>query len=1378
MATINSEKFAGIKHFSDPSAWVGGVVPTGSGDIAIIESAFTQINDGNGVRCWAGVTSSIRVDTTSGFPATSGSFYAYTYQTSDYVKIDYDAVNGDDYFTNCTIDHTYVSWSNAASGSLRDGKAYGTLRNNAPVFRTDHTQIVLSGSNEWVIGEVRVRDHGCFTIKDTATIKLDSTTKDAYIEVEDGKFEMKDQTTAILTGSTERNSCLVYKDGFDYSQVIVSGSSDLRKRTTVSSNVASGSGIIPVASSTGFAAGDIISVYSDDDYFTQKDNRDNTNSEYDPYYYNATGSVFPYYHASIEKDEDEVLYVRSVNGNNLNVSKVYANEGTIISASAAMNKRTYQRAHGRSASGFTGNKTSIQVRSENNQFEVGQKVLIGNSVYTILEAGDKLIHYKTVDFTAGANLNDFYIDTFIGSGSSAEYKQHANVITGSRLEVSGSVVGTNSYYHNFFLKNTKLRDYKVTVTGSLLRQATNAYGSSGDYNGNRMFAVIGNANPYDRGRVRPFYSRLYYARESYIGCYGDKVYYGNRADYYNDLDSDKLILSSSITSGNREGDVVIEMSNLREHSEFYYQGQLLNTGVMNKKAGTIALHLRREGACIKKLTVEEYVQELVLDTTDSISVGTKIYHTGTEVVHPSGQNVVKLMSTITNLRGFTDIARGYSEGTDITTTSPIPIQLSNNGDTDLYQNSNTTDRRNRHMFLFESTTHDDGHYQVDTTGNGYWDINLGQNVTLDAIGIAYYYVTSNRGNNNSLLRVGVEYSSDGSNWSTAKTNAADPRLSNMAGDNRIYQFTQITARFLRIHVGGTSNNNRNYINHFSIYNFNGRGNTIEVNNSSDIAVNDTIAFYNPRGHRGQAYHSSGLHNNFRSEVLAGNKSLSDYPGSCSYMYTVTGKSGNVLTLDRLIEGIEIHHDTGVMKMDRAITVKSAAGTNNLIPFGLYHSDSSSQSQKIIFNNVFAKSLGGGSRERMYKYAYSYSTLWELSNCALNAVEQSNDYSNASGEYRKNNVWITHGSFANAGSRMYKDHKIHGEIFPSLYNFYFRNVHSTTQIYSGNFVSGPRYFYVNSHSTPYDAGAGEFVVRNNVLNWNDYMNLDFNSYNGMSTAPRKFEWYDNVETAAGNGYKRHYSPYLRTESSKNKRVEGSRQYPKVVNSGYIVRTEGNFTDSQQMGTDYLEMDPYFDKLTTNRRPYLVDNGRRMIIRNRDKRHQYDIINLGLNRVQPILVGASFSVHSQQAIRVQQKMTYKHNFGTYFNEYLGSPESTNNNIRGLLIYKGRTVKGDSSPVSMTYTDFSFDESFTAEPGNYLYIMMQRSRAYTLNLLTFKNMSFSVTGDTPDHLEIDYNGFEAYKVLNRPDKIVTATLFGNPKAPKKLATRGVIKLRKFKF
>ena len=255
----------------------------------------------------------------------------------------------------------------------------------------------------------------------------------------------------------------------------------------------------------------------------------------------------------------------------------------------------------------------------------------------------------------------------------------------------------------------------------------------------------------------------------------------------------------------------MEMEAFNEFIEWTYQGQKMTEGVQHRKAGAIGIQIRKEGACIKRFTVEEYIQELVLDTSDSISAGTKIYLTGTEVVHSSGQRVVKLASSITDMRGFKNISSQYALGTDITTGSCIPTQLSNNGDTDLYLNSNTTDRRARHSVLFYYDTANDAQYQVASSGTAFWDMNLGQEVTLDAIGISFHYTTPEENANASVTNIGVEYSSDGHNWSTAKATAADPRLSIMANDYRIYQFSQITARFLRIHVGGTSANNNNYI---------------------------------------------------------------------------------------------------------------------------------------------------------------------------------------------------------------------------------------------------------------------------------------------------------------------------------------------------------------------------------------------------------------------------------------------------------------------------------------------------------------------------------------------------------------------------------------
>ena len=100
-------------------------------------------------------------------------------------------------------------------------------------------------------------------------------------------------------------------------------------------------------------------------------------------------------------------------------------------------------------------------------------------------------------------------------------------------------------------------------------------------------------------------------------------------------------------------------------------------------------------------------------------------------------------------------------------------------------------------------------------------------------------------------------------------------------------------------------------------------------------------------------------------------------------------------------------------------------------------------------------------------------------------------------------------------------------------------------------------------------------------------------------------------------------------------------------------------------------------------------------------------------------------------------------------------------------------------MTFTDLNFNETFTAEPGDYLFILLQRGRMYNQKIFTYKNASFIVTGDDPSKIEITGNGFDQHKLLKRPDKIAANKFITNaPKTHKRLATRGTVKLRKFKF
>ena len=80
-------------------------------------------------------------------------------------------------------------------------------------------------------------------------------------------------------------------------------------------------------------------------------------------------------------------------------------------------------------------------------------------------------------------------------------------------------------------------------------------------------------------------------------------------------------------------------------------------------------------------------------------------------------------------------------------------------------------------------------------------------------------------------------------------------------------------------------------------------------------------------------------------------------GGITTYYTVTAKTGNVITVDRSIEGKLLHYDTMVVKLDRAIQIYSESH----IPFGPYGSNGNVDEQvSCELVNFTALSMGNGS----------------------------------------------------------------------------------------------------------------------------------------------------------------------------------------------------------------------------------------------------------------------------------------------------------------------------------------------------------------------------------------------------------------------------------
>ncbi len=945
MATITTVSDGGKYHWNDPNAWSGGVVPTGSGDIAQIRHAFTQINSGSGYSYWEGVRSKIVVDNASAFADTSGSFFTWISPSMKRVQITYDSKSGND-LQFCKISQSYQAWEGGRIGITDSGSNVGYIPNDAHVF-TEPTTIYLSGSSTWHISRIIVQDQAEFIIKDNAHLRLDSTSNDSYVELQDGAFKMLDNTTASLAGTTERNSCLVHHSAYNYASVLISGSSDLRTRTSISTGTPKNVGTINVTDSSDFEEGDYISVYTEEsrEVVMTKDGQFNYHSEY--YRYHSSGSMFPAGGRKIKKkngkllDENETLKVAGKESGKLYVYQMFAKEGTVY-ATNSFNREKFLRERG-IINNFTGNKTEIRVRSNHNTFKEGETIVTSTGkAYKILKVDDILVPYKTVDFANGDNLHDhFTVNNFVGSGSGTQYKTNSDldIVSGSfGLTISGSSYGSSNFRKTFLLKNTKLRDYRITLSGSIIRPY------DGNVDTNRRVSIISGVDPYYAPtRDRDVYGSASHDRYTFTAMNGDILRVGNYPWGYNQVDMD-TINNSSLISGitsSRNGPFTLVQDCLREQENHFVNGVFTNNLIKGRQEGAVGFKLRHENAIIKSFKVQEYTQRLLLDTSDVIPVGTEIHEGATLTAHTAGQKVVKIASTIKDLRGYKNIFTQYYfapqvSGSSLVSypnmtdeTSITPQIFDNNGDKTLYLTSDTGDRRNAHHYMFNRNNRDDQYYQINSTSDGaFFTLNLGADVTFDAISVM---MANDNGSGRTVDNIGLSISNDGHTFTEVRSPAPDSRISYVQPSNRILHLSEaVTTKFIRLSLSGTSNSSNNYISHFGVHHFNGRGNSIELNNASDINVGDFIHFSNPQSETNSDYRSF-RNTSYRSRAQAGTDTETNCIGGVNNYYTVTAKSGNIITVNKDIATL-LWEDTLVTKINRSITIKSESH----IPFGLHY----------------------------------------------------------------------------------------------------------------------------------------------------------------------------------------------------------------------------------------------------------------------------------------------------------------------------------------------------------------------------------------------------------------------------------------------------------
>ena len=1400
MATITSVTDGGKYHWNDPNAWSGGVVPTGSGDIAQIRHTFTRINSGSGYSHFSdhdGVRERIVVDSTSGFASTSGSFFTWINPTMKKVQITYDRVDGNT-FRECRISQSYQAWEGGRIGITDSGSNVGYIPNDAPVF-TESTTIFLSGSSTWHIGRIIVQDQAEFIIKDNACLRLDSTSVDSYVELEDAVFKMLDNTTASLAGTTERNSSLVHHDGHNYASILVSGSSDLRTRTTLASSSVAGVATLFVDDSSNFAEGDYISVYTEQSRETRmtKDNRNNYNSEY--YRYHSSGSIFPQAGRKIKKkngkllDENETLVVAGTDTGKIYVHQFFGKEGDVF-ATNSFDRNQILRNRG-AIGNFTGRKTEISVRSNHNNFKIGDTIVTEDGkAYNILRVDDILIPYKTIDFANGDNLHDnFIVNNFVGSGSNTNFKvaTDLDIVSGSfGLTISGSTYGSSNFRKTFLLKNTKLRDYRITLSGSIIRP------HDGNVDTNRRVAIVGGIDPHQIMGDRDIHGARDIDRYTYTNVAGDVYRAGNYPYGYSQPDLD-LINDSEVVSGvtsSRNGPFTIVQDVLREQENHFYNGVHMVNLVKSHHQLGVGFKLRHENAIVKSFVVQEYAQRLLLDTSDSVPVGTELYEGATLVPHTAGQKIVTIGHSIEDLRGYKNLFNYYYADT-VSGSAPIsypnltdedsvaPLIFDNNGSKTLNLTSNTSDRRNTHMYLFSRNNRDDQYFRLNSNNAGsYFTLNLGADVTFDAIGIQMF---NDDGGGHSLGAIGILVSNDGHTFTEVREAAADTRVSYVQPSNRILHLAggAVTAKFIKVTLSGTSDSTSNYITKFSVHHFNGRGNSIELSSASDINVGDLISFHNPQGEQKVDYRKY-RNASYKSRANAGTDTETNSIGGVHNYYTVTAKSGNVITVNKQI-ATALWEDTIVAKVNRSITIKSESH----IPFGFHYASAIDEQRSYEYYNVACLNLGSNSRERLYWYHYPDGAINDVQNCYFNYSEPGELYMQAGGMVFLNNVFLNGRVQYLTFNRDNSDAVVHGNIidaydYAGIYNSVGQNL-----LHTGNIQLSRRYFWVQGHSGTDYTNIGLSIARGNYFRPTDYYAL-YQGYNHSIQNLDQYQYYANKIAHRHNSgayYRNHKEVQTRPYESRQ-RWAFPDQYPIFYQgvSGYGYTNLDNIQPYISVGIDRYEWKPFYNHSQMNGKSYITNGGRGKIIENHQNPNLFDFYTTHHNRIAGVYNGCTFQVFEQQAVRIQFRMTYKTDVGVAMNQRSGTVNGVKGYLEEMHLFLfnqfGEIIKGTREilPRQEIMSEYIYDKTITLPPGLYSFIHHGRKDGhYTMRAFTFSKMNCVIAGAKPRELEINHNGFLSYLLIKDPGKSIAGyeskeglePIINNP-------ARTTIRFRKIRF
>jgi hypothetical protein len=1034
MATITAKTGSGVPlNVLDPNTWVGGIVPTGS-DYAIfpnqtIRTQFRSLAADNYIPYtpWTGFKS-IEVASTTGFDA-SGSFYCFPSPMQDVllpIKIDYRSRTATT-FISCSIDQSFRQWLYQNSHSYTEAfpgdnpVAIGDLRYDDYLFKgysgslaasnqfTWQNQYILTGSGTWTVGRLDI-GYGCdFTVNDTATFVLDTTSQTTNARIsyttnpQHGGMRILDSTTFHLTGSTNSatttNLLGIYIPNNSNSYLIISGATNYSS-SILTDNSPAGSNTITLQNAAAFSVGDYITIQTNPTIkrtasVVSGSNSDANNGILSKFYqttgagyYNyafPTGSYFgPSFFNVIDTgsyETDEVVQIESITGNTAVVSKRFGLKGEIQQDLGLMDYKTFAETFGVSADYFTGTKRIVLIDSQHQAFTAGTNIIVSGSAYSIAYITTYLSQSSFIDFTNPATKWTDYValDPYMYTGSGylqsfgsstpsnyiPRFLRYQTLTTASRAGQSSLYINTASLSTPASPLDTEcitflpIKDYfqdgEITISGSIVRDFTNTTSIS-----NYLGVFIGTA-PFVRHWANGISAQTVLSFNSYDGATGlmanntdlyskskmanstQGIAYGNRINLQNTAslnvytrDGD-LIFTSHTGSSQSVNMKIVWQNGIQQH---YFQNTLVDEFLNPIEHPAMPSILLHRYASLFSINIKKRYQLAVLNTTNSVSKSDIVKEGGLFENQVVGKTCKFVANEIEDPMGMTNLLWDYyykKGNTNILPYCHSYIAVTSGSFDSGLAASSIVGRST--MLQYSGVP---SHWSTTTYGKSgadfYITYDVGTSISFDTIGVGFNYQGNGLENitNNTMSGIRIDVGDDPYTFTTVYAKQNDTRLSTLGNGIRFYTLPSgsVNKRFIRVFSdGGSVTTNFNSHQFFGVYSFQSASgytpnttNQIRLRSAQNFTVGDTIMFWNKEHQSGKRTHGNmwngtapnNVYINYDNitGVSTGITNDSGTVGGLTDYYTITAKSGNIITLDRTPAYEHLFKGTVVMKINR------------------------------------------------------------------------------------------------------------------------------------------------------------------------------------------------------------------------------------------------------------------------------------------------------------------------------------------------------------------------------------------------------------------------------------------------------------------------------